>query len=270
MIKDHWKKEIALESHLQKGVKGKDVERVQEWLNIHRVNHPLWHQEVVVDGDFGPITEAAIKDFQYLFRIAPTGIVDEMTWLRLVTPMKQAFQHGMDISLGVRRHCVEVAMKHVEQHPIELGNNEGPWVRSYMNGKDGDPYYWCMGAYQTWVDQAFSYNKLKFTDQMPMTFSCDTLGNHGLKTGRLIKAADIVKMKEKDLKKKIQPGDAFLRVKVKDKDWTHTGMILSVEGDIAVCAEGNTNDEGSRNGYEACVRRRNLRKGDLDVFTLNV
>jgi len=38
---------------------------------------------LVVDGDFGPLTEAATKEFQQSAGLPPTGVVDEATWLLL-------------------------------------------------------------------------------------------------------------------------------------------------------------------------------------------
>src|ERR1051325_8192848 len=35
---------------------------------------------LVVDGDFGPLTETATKEFQQSVGLSPTGIVDESTW----------------------------------------------------------------------------------------------------------------------------------------------------------------------------------------------
>jgi peptidoglycan hydrolase-like protein with peptidoglycan-binding domain len=38
---------------------------------------------LAVDGDFGPLTEAATKEFQQSAELSPTGVVDEPTWLAL-------------------------------------------------------------------------------------------------------------------------------------------------------------------------------------------
>src|SRR5688572_10698161 len=35
---------------------------------------------LAVDGDFGPLTEAATKEFQQSVCLSPTGVVDESTW----------------------------------------------------------------------------------------------------------------------------------------------------------------------------------------------
>lgn len=42
------------------------------------------HNQVTVDGDFGPITESAVKDFQEKYDLAVDGIVGPQTWKALV------------------------------------------------------------------------------------------------------------------------------------------------------------------------------------------
>lgn len=56
---------------LKKGLKGGDVKKLQTALKI------------TADGDFGPITEKAVKAYQTKKGIVVTGIVDETTWKRL-------------------------------------------------------------------------------------------------------------------------------------------------------------------------------------------
>lgn len=56
---------------LKKGSKGSDVKKLQTALKI------------TADGDFGPITEKAVKAYQTKKGIVVTGIVDETTWKRL-------------------------------------------------------------------------------------------------------------------------------------------------------------------------------------------
>ena len=51
---------------------------------------------------------------------------------------------------------------------------------------------------------------------------------------------------------------------------THTGLITEVHDGYFITIEGNTNDEGSREGYEVCQRRRDYNRQNLDVFSLGV
>jgi len=43
-------------------------------------------------------------------------------------------------------------------------------------------------------------------------------------------------------------------------DWTHTGLATAFNHDAFETIEGNTNNEGSREGYEVCSRSRGYKK----------
>jgi hypothetical protein len=51
-----------------------------------------------------------------------------------------------------------------------------------------------------------------------------------------------------------QPGDVFIMDYGKGQG--HTGIVEKVDNDYVYTIEGNTNDEGSREGYEVCRRKR--------------
>ena len=57
---------------LRKGCKGDDVKWVQQWLNVYGAG-------LAVDGDFGPVTEAATKEYQLRHGLAVDGIVGPQT-----------------------------------------------------------------------------------------------------------------------------------------------------------------------------------------------
>lgn len=45
-----------------------------------------------------------------------------------------------------------------------------------------------------------------------------------------------------------------------DKGLGHAGFVERVDGEIIHTIEGNTNDTGSREGYEVCRRERKIAK----------
>src|SRR5262245_26660853 len=59
--------DLQLQKPLRKGDEQGQVKLVQEWLCLHG-------EHVVIDGDFGPATEAAVKDFQAKSGVGVTGI----------------------------------------------------------------------------------------------------------------------------------------------------------------------------------------------------
>jgi N-acetyl-anhydromuramyl-L-alanine amidase AmpD len=66
---------------LRLGAEGWQVKRLQRLL----LQHGLIPDESFVDGDFGEITEAAVKAFQSLNDLEPDGIVGPLTWHALAT-----------------------------------------------------------------------------------------------------------------------------------------------------------------------------------------
>ncbi|MBK0403321.1 peptidoglycan-binding protein [Adhaeribacter sp. BT258] len=261
MQKTHYLKELQLAKSCSLGSRGPDVKRIQEWLNLWAYKLPTLLR-IKIDGDFGPATAAAVIAFKKTLGISPeklTSQVNADVFAELTKPIKQAFTFKPQ-GLAVRKSLLLCAEQHLQQNAREIGFNEGPWVRSYMNGQEGKSWPWCMGFVQTVFDQALSFSDKKYTDFMPATFSCDVLGQHALKQKNLLR--------NKDLKRNsalVKPGDLFL-VSNTSLDWTHTGIIEKVEGNIFYTLEGNTNLAGSREGVAVMRRLRNFHTNPLDVI----
>ncbi len=268
MVKDWYKKELSI-SALQKrngsANRKKDVQKIQSWLNLYSIRNPLSSTATGVDGDFGPATEKAVKNFQKAEGMNQTGTVSHALFARLCNPMKEAFDSPLSGS-SFRDLVLEVAENHLKNQPYELiikgQSNCGPWVRSYMDGNDGSPWFWCMGFAQAIVDQAAAAVDKRFTTLMPKTYSCDTVGTTGLNKGLLSRYQTLRREPER-----IKPGDIFLLQKSR-YDWVHTGIITRRIGDIIETIEGNTNNEGSRNGIAVMKRVRNYRKSKIDIFSV--
>lgn len=240
----------------------KDVRKVQEWLNLWKRYDDDWNISVGIDGDFGPNTLAAVLEFQKFRGLKTDGIIGNKTWRELTEPMRLAFTR-INKELSIKELIVNYAKQHLKSSPREFKQNEGTWVRAYMDGYEGRNYPWCMGFVQTIVDQAAFTREEDLRDYMPKTWSCDVVGEHGLKHKRLIRNEDL--RLSNDLS--AQPGDIFLNVKTAH-DWTHTGIITRADGDWFETIEGNTNDEGSREGYEVCIRKRNFKTRNIDVYRI--
>ncbi len=271
MIKGAYLKEIANPlKPVQKGSTGMDAQRVQEWLNLWGYYDNKWKFKCTVDADFGPQTDETVKKFQTFRGLFPTGVVDEKTWSHLRLPLMKAFSgYRGPVDGDIRAEILAVAKCHLASSPRELAANEGPWVRAYMNGHDGKPYAWCVGSTLTVIDQAFSIHGKKFTSFLPNTLGCDELANYAMKQKRLIRNVDLKKMTFDELKKAVKPGD-ILNLSKTPTDWTHTALITAVAADHFETWEGNTNDEGSREGFEVCARIRNFTKQNVDVIQLGI
>ena len=86
----------------QRGAMGERVYSIQQFLN-QRIGAGL-----LPDGDFGPLTEAAVIRFQRLVGLAPDGQVGQQTWPSLcievsrgsVGPAVFALQHNLHFAYG--------------------------------------------------------------------------------------------------------------------------------------------------------------------------
>nr|WP_312578821.1 peptidoglycan-binding protein [Sedimentibacter sp.] len=73
-------------------------------LNNISQNYPAIPQIYPVDGVFSPLMESAVKSFQTVFNLPPTGIIDEATWYRIkniyvaIRKLAELSSQGMFIS----------------------------------------------------------------------------------------------------------------------------------------------------------------------------
>lgn len=215
---------------VKQGNKGKDAKLVQEWLCLHG-------NLVKIDEDFGPASAAALRQFQAKAGLAVTGVVDVSTSAALELPLKLAaapLPPDLRGVMGEPEDIIFIAQQHLKQHPREVGGqNRGPWVRYYMDGNEGDAWAWCAGFTTTIAKQAGV--------SMPKFYSCDLLLQWAKKNGKLHATPRV--------------GCLFLSMK-SPVDAVHVGIVTGVEHEIVRTIEGNTNDEGSREGYEVCSRIR--------------
>ena len=250
----------APDAPVARGARNKTVQRIQEWLNYHAFR-------TGVDGDFGPATQACVRDFQRANGKAATGKVDAATWNLLVSPMVTALKAPPNVEQMTAQEAVlAVASQHVDQHPVEIGGaNCGPWVRLYCEGNDGRHWAWCAGFVTFIMQQAYFYRD----DKPPIkgSVSCDTLAAQAKAAGLFVPHQEI----SSGRRPWVDFGAAaiFLRRRTAT-DWTHTGIATQGTGAPAELVfstiEGNTNDEGVREGFEACRRRRSVTGSNYDFI----
>jgi len=244
--------DLVIDKGYKKGVKGKKVRLIQEWLCLHGY-------QIVLDGDFGDATNAAVRQFQKEKKLKADGIVKEKTFDKLVLPMAKALEEISPGKQGLGQIVVAYAEKHLEQHPREVGGqNKGPWVRLYMQGNEGSDWPWCAGFVSFILKQACK--SLNMPLPIPTSFSCDSLAASAKERGLFLKES------EAKGKNAIAPGSLFLERRA-PTDWVHTGIVLSAEDNIFHTIEGNTNDDGDREGYEVCRRIRNYANKDFILLT---
>ncbi len=252
--------ETTFPGEMKSGTSGIGRLRVQEWLTFHG-------HGVTLDAQFGPATAEAVRSFQAEQGIPATGIVDQTTWSRLVAPMVRAttLRHP---AYTLNEAIIFVAKSHLAEHPREIGGqNRGPWVRLYCDGNEGDAWAWCAGFATYVVKQARTAET--FADDVSpgggiRTYSCDAWANGFRADGMLLPQAT-----KAQVQAKVKPGCIFFLVDPKNlNDRHHTGIVTEVaaDGSWVKTIEGNTNDEGSREGYEVCARTRGVGKLDFGII----
>ena len=268
MQKTSYQKELSIKAQQQKNGAGnnkKDVEKIQSWLSLFAIQNPNAGTATGIDGDFGPATEIAVKNFQKANHLPQTGIADQALFQLLASPLKNAFETAATGN-NLRALTVNAAKNHLKNYPYELTikqhTNCGPWVRSYMDGNEGNDWLWCMGFVQTIIDQAASALGKNFKTLMPLSYSCDTIGTVGIQKNLLTRY-----QKARANPGLIKPGDIFL-IQKSTNDWTHTGIVVSAGNGLIETIEGNTNANGSSNGINVTNRIRNFQQSKIDFFSI--
>lgn len=70
-------------NNLRTGDAGNDIRTMQIYLNRISRNYPAIPKIPQVDGVFGAATEEAVKEFQRVFGLNPSGIIDKATWYKI-------------------------------------------------------------------------------------------------------------------------------------------------------------------------------------------
>jgi len=269
MINTHYLKELRCDSlPKRRGDKDADVTRVQEWINLQKYTDGSFQITISIDGDFGPATESAVKAFQDHQQLAVDGIVGPITWGALTEPMQRGYSKLIFTEeTTFAQRVIDYAHQHLSQHPTEFNPNRGPWVRSYCYGNDGRQFPWCAGFVTTIVDMAADSVGRNVEHYMENSLSCDFILKDALAGNKHqvhIRAAAV-----KQDATLVDPGDLFLVINRNNPmDATHIGIVVGISGSVITTVEGNTNDEGSREGVEVCKRFRDLATGAYDIIKL--
>ncbi|MEH6444422.1 MAG: peptidoglycan-binding protein [Oceanospirillaceae bacterium] len=226
------------------------IKRIQEWCCLHQCN-------TGIDCDFGPSTQAAVKLFQHRKTLPETGVVDRQTWTMLTAPMRKAIAsiEGAD---NLNNTVLSVAKQHLAQVPKEVGgNNKGPWVRLYMNGKEGNSQRWCAGFVCAIVNQAAA--NLGGSCPFKRQVGVDALVKDAKNSGRFISEPTV--SNELARKNKVALGSLFVIRKSHD-DWIHVGIVTNVEAERFLTIEGNTNGDNV-DGGNATYSSRGFKNKDF-------
>jgi hypothetical protein len=216
------------------------------------------------DGDFGTNTVRAVKLFQTRNSDAKgnpleaDGMIGAITWATLFgTDQVPVANTG---ATGLLKKVLEVAASQIgviEQPPY---SNRGPEVDLYLRtvglNPEGQHYSWCM-AFVYWC---FNEAAKSLTVKNPLVKTAGCLNQWNSSTCPKIKMDDAVNNPSL-----VQPG--FIFIIDHGGGNGHTGLVESVNGGMINTIEGNTNNDGSANGYGVLRLTRKIgkiTKGFLD------
>lgn len=226
---------------------------IQEWVTYHGF-------ATKVDNLMGPATRKCVEMFQLANQLPPSGEVDELTEKLLTKPLLEAstftkISNNENPLEKARKRVVEIARLQLDYKAREIGGeNRGPWVRLYMQGRQGREWPWCAG-FATWCLKMACW-QCGVAMPIPYAFGCDYLAGVAQSRNRFT-----------DNPKLAFSGHFFL-VRKAPNDWQHIGIIedMNLDTGVMTTIEGNTNDEGSPEGYEVCRRFRTIAKRDFITY----
>lgn len=144
--------------------------------------------------------------------------------------------------MTLQQKALEIAISQIGVEEAPGHKNTGKQVEKYLAAVGlGPGYSWCM-AFMYWCHLQ----------------AAEAMGRKVLmfKTGGVLEQWRQRKNTHRALIP--QPGDIFIMDY--GKGTGHTGIVEKVEDEVVHTIEGNTNDDGSRDGYEVCRRTRSRNK----------
>lgn len=146
--------------------------------------------------------------------------------------------------MTLQQKALEIAITQIGHEENPRGSNWGEPVKTYLNSVGiSFPASWCM-AFIYWCfekanEQLHGEWNLEAPTPLPRTAAVlDAWGRARNKFSVIFP----------------QPGDIFIQDH--GHGLGHTGIVEHVNDDTVDTIEGNTNDTGSREGYEVCRRTR--------------
>lgn len=110
---------------VRRGDQDHPVETLQHLLRHHGHN-------LVVDGDFGPLTEAAVRSFQQAKGLVVDGIVGPMTWAAVIVTVRRGSRG--DAVKGVQQEAAFRDQSGNPQPSLAIDGIFGPKTEAFVKG----------------------------------------------------------------------------------------------------------------------------------------
>jgi len=203
--------------------------------------------DIKIDGQFGPVTESIVKEFQTRRGLTADGVIGPHSWAALyslppkpiLTPPNQLLAGALDVArtqIGIR----------------ETAPNRGPEVERYQASVGlfpGQPY--CMAFVYYCFEESSKRNNVV---------------NPLVRTGSVIrhfeKAPDVVRLPPSAIEEgEVKPGAIFCIDHGNNRG--HGGLVLVADENGLQTVEGNTNSAGVREGEGVYRRTRRVAEVNL-------
>ena len=233
---------------IEKGEKNKEIiEFIQTKLNERGFGN------LIIDGDFGNLTESAVKLFQSQTRdsqgnpLVIDGKLGPISWDALFVNSGIIPQPEPQIT-DLFKKVIEIAASQIGVLEDPPGSNRGTQVEKYLASAGclpGDPWcasfvYWCFNE---------AAKSLAIKNPLPKTGSCM---NHWNTT----KGKKILCQNTMNNSSLVHPGYIFIIDH--GNGLGHTGIVQSVADGYIGTIEGNTSIDGSREGLGVAELRRKI------------
>jgi hypothetical protein len=143
---------------------------------------------------------------------------------------------------------IKEAKAHIGLREDPIGSNDGRALRNYLSGTDFQPgQAWCLYFAETAVKNAWPKGS-SLPTQILWTGSTESLRAHAAKLGKLIPTTQ-----------GISKGSIMLLLKPSGVAH-HAGIVVGegAEPGTIYTIEGNTNNDGSVEGYEVLLKTRHI------------
>lgn len=151
--------------------------------------------------------------------------------------------------ISIREAALQVAISQMGQKELPIGSNKGPMIDKYLAAVNLNPgYAWC----QAFVYWCYQQAAQQLSQNNPVVKTAGVLDCWN-RTAVQFKIPQAEAIKHPKL---ILPGYQIMFNHGKGKG--HTGVVERVEGQIVHTIEGNSNSDGSREGYAVVRQKRRI------------
>jgi lysozyme family protein/peptidoglycan hydrolase-like protein with peptidoglycan-binding domain len=220
---------------------------------------------LIVDGDFGPATLAALKLFQARSfdadgkASAVDGVAGPLTWAALFAEAPQPEPKPPHTPIPLLSKVLEVAGNELQVREAPLGSNRGPRVDEYLRAAGIDPktgsYPWCAG-FIVWCFENAA-RSVGVVSPVPRTAGVHDMWQKAGRSGFRRIAYDIAMGDPHQ----VRAGHVFFIDT--GGGHGHVGLVTGRQGADFQTIEGNTNELGGREGIGVFARTRPVRQATL-------